>query len=139
MANFSNYYRNQIVNHMLRGQAFTVPTTVYVALFLNDTGLQANSGVTGEVSGAGGYERKALTLSEATTPAGDSDNTLVEWDAATADWGTVAYVAIVDHETNTDWGTDVNVLMWDALVTSKNIQTNDIFRLPAGNLEVEIR
>lgn len=138
MANFSDYYRNEIVNHMLRGEAFTQPTTVYVALFTANTGLQANSGVTGEVSG-GGYVRKALTLSEATSPAGDSDNSLIEWDAATANWGEVTHVAIVDHETNSNWGTDVNVLMWDALVASKTINQNDIFRLPEGNLEVEIR
>ena len=137
MANFSDYYRNQIVNHMLRGQAFTEPTTVYVALFTANTGLQDNS-PTAEVSG-GGYVRKTLTLSEATSPAGDSNNSLIEWDAATANWGEVTHVAIVDHETNSNWGTDVNVLMWDALVASKTIETNDIFRLPEGNLEVEIR
>ena len=137
MANFSDYYRNQIVNHMLRGQAFTEPTTVYVALFTADTGLQAND-PTAEVTG-GDYVRKELTLSEATSPAGDSDNSLIEWDAATASWGEVTHVAIVDHLTNDNWGTDVNVLMWDALVASKTIETNDIFRLPEGNLEVEIR
>ncbi len=137
MANFSDYYRNHIVNHMLRDQTFDPPSPIYVALFKEDAGLQANN-PTDEVD-ASGYVRKELILSEATTPAGDSDNALIEWDAAEADWGEVKFIAIVDHEENEDWGTDVNVLMWDGLVADKTINENDIFRLPAGNLEVEIR
>jgi hypothetical protein len=135
---FSVYYRNKIIDHMLRGQSFTVPTTVYVALFTADTGLSANS-PTGEVSLSGtAYERLAVTLSEAS--AGDSANSaILEWDPATADWGTITHAAIVDHATNTNWGTGVNVLMWDALVAPKSINTDDIFRIPAGNLEIEIR
>ena len=46
MAVFSNYYLETIIDHMLRGAAFTPPATVYVALFSADTGLHKcpNSG-----------------------------------------------------------------------------------------------
>ena len=131
--NISNYYRNMIINHMLRGEAFSPPATVYLALFTSNTGLQTNS-PTGEVS-ASGYVRKAISLSEATT--GNSANSGdIEWDTAVAAWGTVYQAAIVDHETNTNWGTNVNVLMWNDLEESKTVNIGDIFRFSAGNAVV---
>ena len=138
MADLSVYYRDKIIDHMFRGQAFTVPTTIYVALFTSDAGLSANN-PTGEVStSATAYTRKTLALSEAN--GGDTANTgVIEWDPATSNWGTVVYAAIVDHPTNTNWGTNVNVLAWDSLVASKVIDTDDIFRLPIGNLQLEVR
>lgn len=131
--NISNYYRNMIINHMLRGQAFSPAATVYIALFTANTGLQTNN-PTGEVS-ASGYVRKAISLTEATT--GTSSNSSdIEWDTAVAAWGTVYQVAIVDHETNTNWGTNVNVLMWNDLEESKTVNIGDIFRFSAGNVVV---
>lgn len=50
MSAFSDYYENKILDHMIRGQAFTVPTTVYLALFTANTGLEGNS-PSAEVSG----------------------------------------------------------------------------------------
>ena len=65
MSAFSDFYENKIIDHMLRGQAYTVPTTVYVALFTANTGLEANN-PTSEVSASGtAYTRVAVTLSAA--------------------------------------------------------------------------
>ena len=134
---FSNYYENKIIDHMLRGQAFTPPATVYIALFTANTGLEANL-PTGEVSTAAtGYTRKAVTLSAAS--GGSSSNSAdVVWDVATANWGTVTAAAIVDHETNTDWGTDVNVLMWADLSTSKTVNNEDLFKILATKFTVTV-
>ncbi len=146
MANFSNYYRNKVVEHMLRGQVFPVPETVYIALFTANTQLQIND-PTAEVD-ADDYVRKALVLDEADSGGhdpGESANTSdITWDAAENDWGEITHLAIVDHETNEDWGTDVNVLMWDRLekdgdAAPKTINTDDIFSLPAGNLELDVK
>lgn len=131
--NISNYYRNMIINHMLRGQAFSPAATVYIALFTANTGLQTNN-PSSEVS-ASGYERKAISLTEATT--GTSANGLdIDWEPAEAAWGTVYQAAIVDHATNTNWGTNVNVLMWNDLAESKTVNIGDIFKFPAGNVVV---
>ena len=63
MSAFSDYYENKILDHMIRGQAFTVPTTVYLALFTANTGLEGNS-PSAEVSG-GAYARVAITFGSA--------------------------------------------------------------------------
>ncbi len=146
MANFSNYYRNKVVEHMLRGQAFTVPATVYVALFTANTQLQVNN-PTAEVAPAD-YVRKALVLAEAGSSGFDPGETAnsadITWDPAEENWGTITHVAIVDHETNTNWGTDVNVLMWDRLekdgvAAPKTVNEDDIFSLPEGHLELDVK
>lgn len=135
MSAFSDYYENQIIDHMLRGQSFTVPTTVYVALFTANTGLESNS-PSAEVSG-GAYARVAVTLDAASggVSANSSDLT---WATATANWGTVTSAAIVDHASNTTWGTDVNVLMWADLSASKTVNTDDIFKILAGELDITV-
>lgn len=136
MADFSDYYENKIIEHMLRNQAFSPPTAIYVALFTAATGLEANTGVTGEVSG-GSYVRKAITLAEASGGA-SSNSADITFDTATGDWGVVTHAAIVDHETNTNWGVNVNVLMWDALTQQKTVNTGDTFKFLAGDLDVSV-
>lgn len=136
MADFSDYYEDQIINHMLRGQAFTVPATIYVALFTALTGLEAND-PTAEVSGTG-YARKAVTLSAA-SGGSTSNSAIVDFGTAGAGgWGTVTHFAIVDHETNSTWGTNVNVLMWKALTDSRTINANDEANFAIGALTAAV-
>jgi len=135
MAHFSDYYENKIIDKMLRNQAFTPPTNLYLALFTADTGLEANN-PTAEVSG-GAYARKIFTLTAAS--GGLSANVAdITFDEATADWGTITHVAIVDHLSNSNWGTDVNVLMWGPLDASKVVNNGDTFKVPLGDLDIEV-
>ena len=134
MADLSDFFENKIGDHMLRNQAYTPPATVYVALFTASTGLEANSGVTGEVTG-GSYARQSISLS-AFSAGASSNSADITFPTATADWGVVTHAAIVDHATNTTWGTNVNVLMWDALVASKTVNNGDTFKFLAGELDV---
>lgn len=134
MTDLSTYFENKIIDHMLRNQAFTPPTTIYVALFTSSTGLENNSGVTGEVSG-GSYARQACALDAASN--GASQNTSeITFPTATANWGTITHMALVDHASNTTWGTNVNVLMWTALNVSKVVNQDDIFKFAAGDIDV---
>jgi len=50
MASISDYYENKIIDHMLRGQAFTPPSTIYLALY---TVAPTDAGGGTEVSGGG--------------------------------------------------------------------------------------
>jgi hypothetical protein len=137
MSAFSDYYENKIIDHMMRNQAFTPPATVYLALFTSVTGLEANSGITGEVSG-GSYARQAVTLA-APSPAGVTSNSAdITFPAATASWGTVTHVALVDHATNATWGSNVNVLMFGALTAQKIIGQDDTFQILAGDLDMTV-
>lgn len=137
MSAFSDYYENKIIDHMLRGQAFTVPTTVYVACFTANTNLESNN-PSAEVSTSGtAYSRQAITLSAASAGATTNSADLT-WSTATANWGTVTSVAIVDHATNTTWGTNVNVLMWADLAASKVVNNGDTFKILAGDFDVTV-
>ena len=135
MAVLSNYYLNMVIDHMLRGAEFTPPATVYVALFSADTGLQTNN-PTAELSG-GGYTRETLALDAAS--GGESANTsLIEFPEATGDWLEVTHAAMVDHETNDTWGTNVNVLMWKILTVAKTALTGDNLKINAGDFAITL-
>ena len=129
MAEFSTYLENKIIDHMLRNQSFTPPTTVYVALFTADNGLEGGT-ITGEVSG-GSYARQSVTLSAASD--GESSNSAdIEFPTATADWGTITHVALMDAASGG------NVLMHSALDASKTVNNGDTFKINAGDLDITV-
>ena len=58
MSQASNYLEEAILNYFFRNQAVAQPTTIYLALYINDP-TDADTGT--EVSG-GGYSRKQVTF-----------------------------------------------------------------------------
>jgi hypothetical protein len=128
----STFYKNKVIDHMFRAQAFTVPTTVYLALFTSATGLDTNS-PTGEVSG-GTYARMACAL-DAASGGVTANTSQINFPTSTASWGTVTYVALVDSLTNTNWGVNVNVLAYGALTNAKTVDSGDIVRFDAGEFD----
>ena len=127
MAEFTDYLENKIIDHMLRNQAYTPPSTVYVALFTSAT--DDTSGGT-EVSG-GSYARQAVTLGAAS--GGASSNTAdITFPQATAAWGTITHVALMDAETGG------NMLMHSPLDESKTVNNGDTFKINAGDLDVTV-
>jgi hypothetical protein len=134
--NFSNQMENDIINHFFMNATLTPATQLYVALFTASAGLETNL-PTGEEAG-GAYARVLSTFTTAT--AGTSENGAdITFATATGDWGTVSHVAIVDHATNVTWGTNVNVLMWGTLTATKAVGTGDIFKIPAGDLDITVQ
>lgn len=130
MAAMSNYLENKLIDALLRGQTFTFPTTVYVALFTaNPTDSSAGTEVTG-----GSYARVAVACSMAnfagTQSAGSttessgtsgttSNNVALTFPAPTANWGTITGAAIMDAATSG------NVLLFGALSTPKAVNSGD--------------
>lgn len=135
MAELSDYYENKVIDHMFRGQAFTPPSTIYLALFTAETGLESDN-PTAEVSG-GAYARQAITLTAASGGA-STNSGAITFPTATADWGTVTHGAIVDHVSNTNWGTDVHVLSWSPLDVSKTVNNGDTFEVADGELDLTL-
>ena len=114
---------------------YTPATQHFLALFTASTALESNL-PTGEVTG-GAYARATATFTTAT--AGTSENGAdVTWVEATADWGTITHLAIVDHLTNVTWGTNVNVLMWGILAASKTVSSGDTFKISSGDLDISV-
>jgi len=130
----SNFLENKVLDHVLTATSYTAPTTRYLGLFKNTSGnaaanLEAGT-LTDEVSG-GTYGRKAVTFAAASGGTSAS-NATVTFDTATADWGTISHIAVMDAETSG------NVLFWGAVTTPKTIETGDTFQVSSGNLTISL-
>jgi hypothetical protein len=128
MSGKSDYLENKVLDLLLGGGTYTVPTTVYVALY---TVAPTDAGGGTEVSG-GGYARVAVTNNATNFPAASggskSNGTTITFPTATADWGTVVAVGIFDASTAG------NLLFWANLTTSKTIQNGDTAQFASGSL-----
>ena len=127
MAEFTDYSENAILN-LMRSVAWTA-FAAYVALFTTAT---ADDGTGTEVTG-GSYARQAAGLAAATGAGGATSNAAdITFPTATADWGTITHVAIMDA------ATAGNMIMHSALDASKTVASGDTFKLNAGDLDVTI-
>lgn len=141
---FTDYWENQTVDHMLRGQAFTPPTTLYVGL---DTGSCTEAGGGTEVTG-GSYARVAVAASLAawagTQSAGStsassgtsgttSNNAAVTFPTPTANWGQVLSFRIWDA------ASAGNALLCQTLTLPKTINNGDAApSFAAGALTIQV-
>ena len=131
MASASNWLEEAVLNYFFRNQSVVQPTTVYLALYLNDP-TDADTGT--EVSG-GGYSRKQITFG-APSQTGDkaviSNNAKVEYDIATTDWGQVSHWGIRTAQTGG------NLLCRGSFSRVENVQTGNRFTIEVGNLQVSM-
>lgn len=130
----SNYLENKILDHVLTSTSYAAPTTRYIGLFTNASGnaatnLEAGT-LTDEVSG-GSYARETVTFGAASNGQSQT-NATVTFTTATANWGTITHVAVMDASTSG------NVLFWGAVTTSKTIETGDSFQISSGNLTISL-
>lgn len=127
MAEMSNYLENALINGTLRATTYTAPTTVYVGLYTSNP-MDDNSGT--EVSG-GSYSRTSVTFG-APSNGVTTNSAAVEFPQATADWGTVGWIGILDASTSG------NLLYHTPLDISKVISSGDIFKIAIGSLSVTL-
>ena len=136
MSAASNYLENVVLDHILNSpaSAYTAPSTLYLGLFTNDSGNAATNleagVITDEIAG-GSYVRETVTFGGAASGTCATDAT-VTFTTATANWGTVTHIAVMDA------GTAGNVLFWGAVTTPKTIETGDTFQVSSGNLTVSL-
>jgi len=127
MSSATNYLENKLIDWILRGQAFTPPATVYLALFTSDPG--ETGSLASEVAG-GSYARASMTSALATwsgtqgqgtttvssgTSGTTYNNVAVVFPEPTGSWGTITHVAIMDAATSG------NALWVAALAEAKTI------------------
>jgi hypothetical protein len=127
MAEMSNYLENALINATLRNTTFTSPSVVYIALYTSDP-TDANTGT--QVSG-GSYARQAVTFG-APSNGVTTNSAAIEFPQATASWGTVTHIGILDALTSG------NLLYHTPLDTAKTIDSGDIFKISSGNLSVTL-
>ena len=129
MSDLSNFLENELYDHVLRNAAYTSPTTVYLALFTAVTDAEAGTGT--EVSG-NGYARQAVTFGAPTNGAG-SNSADVEFPEATGAWGTVTHAGLFDASSAGNALTAIK-----ALAASRDVQSGDVLRFPAGDLDFSL-
>ena len=123
---FSNYLETEILDHVFGGNAYTAPSTLYLSLH---TANPDEDGSGAEVSG-GGYARQSMAMTVTGNTA--SNTSAVEYPTATANYGTVTHVGVYDASTAG------NLLCYASLTSSKTIETGDVFRVPAGDLDITL-
>jgi len=135
--NLSDYLEAQLLNLLFRSQTAWKPSAIYIGLWtatLDDT---ATGSTAGEVSG-GSYARQQVVQSDAnwTAPgaAGLIDNVnAITFPQATANWGTITDVMIVDTASGAG-----NCLFYGALTTPKTVNSGDTFKFNVGDLDISL-
>ena len=129
---FSNFLELELLDHVWGNSAYSVPATLYIALF---TIAPTDAGAGTECSG-GSYARVAVTNNVTNWPnaadgakANGADFSFV---TATGDWGTCVAMGIFDALTNG------NLLAWADLTASKDVASGDTAKFPTGNIDITL-
>lgn len=122
----SNLFETRVLTWLFTGDAVTRPSSFYVALFTSNPAEDA-SGTEVSTSGTA-YARQSVTFSVSGNTA--SNSAAIEFPTATASYGTVTHVGVFDASSGG------NLIAYAALTTSKAIDTGDVMRIPASDLDV---
>ena len=125
----SDTFETHTLKYLLTSDSVTRPTNWFVALCTTDP---TDSALGTEVSG-GGYARQSVAFTVSGNNA--SNTSAIEFPEATADYGTVVAVMIMPASTG---GTASDMIVHAQLTADKSISTGDIFRIPAGDLDINI-
>jgi hypothetical protein len=123
---FTNFLETEILDHVFAGNAYSAPSNVYLGLY---TATPNDAGGGTELSGSG-YARQTMAMSVSGNTA--TNSAAEEFATATGSWGTVTHVGVFDAATSG------NLLAYGALSASKAIATGDVFRIPAGDLDITL-
>ena len=122
----SNTFETHTLNYLFTATSVTRPTAWYVALFTSNPDEDA-SGTEVTTSGTA-YVRQSVSFTVSGNTA--SNSAAVEFPTATASYGTVTHIGVFDAETSG------NLIAYAALTTSKAIDTGDVLRVPASDLDI---
>ena len=126
----SNAIETHTLKYLLTTDSVTRPTTWHVALCTSDP---TDTALGSEVTG-GSYARQTVAFTVSGDTATNSSD--IEFPEATANYsGTVVAVMIMPASTG---GSVSDMIVHAQLTTDKSISTGDIFRIPAGDLEISI-
>ena len=125
---FSNSAETLVLNWLFTAGSATRPTSWYLALFTANPDEDA-SGTEVSTSGTA-YARQSVAFTVSGNTA--SNSAAVEFPTATASYGTVTHVGVFDASTSG------NLIAYASLTTSKAIDTGDVMRVPAGDLDITL-
>lgn len=134
---WTDYLKNEMLDHVLSASTFTAPATLYVGLWTSALFDSATGSVSGEVSTSGtNYARAAVTNNTTNFPAASggikTNGTTISFSTASISWGTITYMALTDAITGG------NMLMWSDLTTSKAVAAGDTPSFSVGSLTFSV-
>jgi len=122
----SNTFETHTLNYLFTTTSVTRPTAWYIALFTSNPAEDA-SGTEVSTSGTA-YARQSATFTVSGNEA--TNSAAIEFPTATASYGTVTHIGVFDAVSAG------NLIAYAALTTSKAIDTGDVLRLPANDLDI---
>ena len=120
----SNIFETTTLNWLFTATSVTRPTAWYIALY---TVAPTDGGGGTEISGDA-YVREAVAMS--VTGDNATNTGAIEWPTATGTWGTIVAVGVFDVSSAG------NLIAYGNLTVSKTITSGDVFRIPAGDLDI---
>lgn len=127
----SNSFETHTLNYLLTASSVTRPTAWYVALCTSDP---TDTALGNEVTTSGtAYVRQSVAFTISGNNA--SNTSAIEFPEATANYGTVVAVMIMPASSG---GSASDMIVHAQLTADKTISTGDIFRIPAGDLDINI-
>lgn len=129
MGGISNYWRTKMLSHSMGKEVYVAPTYYYVALSSTNP-LATGLGITEPVGGS--YVRtstQAVNWSDVSSYQ-IQNVSVVTFVKATGAWGTMAYFALFDAQTNG------NMLAFGQLFTPVSVIINNTPGFPAGTLVI---
>tara|TARA_R110002126_G_scaffold204673_1_gene352052 strand:- start:149 stop:529 length:381 start_codon:yes stop_codon:yes gene_type:complete len=120
----SNIFETTTLNWLFTATSVTRPTAWYIALY---TVAPTDGGGGTEISG-NAYVREAVAMS--VTGDNATNTGAIEWPTASGTWGTIVAVGVFDALSAG------NLIAYGNLTVSKTITSGDVFRIPAGDLDI---
>lgn len=127
----TKYLEELLLNHVLRNVAYTPSTTVYLALLTADPGELGSQAA--EITDPAYIRQPIIFGAPADDPVSGkvvASTGDIEFAQATADWGTVSHVMIMDA------ATAGSGLYYGPVTNPKAIATGDYIKVPAAELTV---
>lgn len=124
MGAFSNYMEEKIVEHFLRNNAITPPTTVYLALFESDPG-EASGGTETAYTG---YARQASAWTALDASGQTKNSGAITFPAN----GNASASATITHIVLYDAASAGNRLLYAPLTASKTLNVGDVLSFAAN-------
>lgn len=123
----SDWLELELLDHVLKTGAYSVPANIYVALSTADP-LDTGAGVA-EPSG-GSYARVVMNAWDAADARATENTNIITFAQATGDWGTITHWAIFDAIT------EGNFLAHGSFEASKTCPTGTNLYIAAGDIDV---
>jgi hypothetical protein len=130
MAAMSDFLENALLQAVFQNTSYTSPTSVYVALY---TAAPSDSGGGTEVVG-GSYARVQVLAANWTTSGTATrvtNDNVITFPTATADWGIVSHVGLFDALAG-------NLLFHGALDAPRTVNSADTFKIAAGSIGITL-